>query len=89
MVRLYISAHEDDDLIFMSPCLSEDVASSEGVWTIYLTAGDAGLADSGYWREREEGERAAYSAMGAPAGGRRLYASLGGESRHPRRPTTG
>jgi LmbE family N-acetylglucosaminyl deacetylase len=65
MARLYISAHQDDDLIFMSPCLSEDVASGEGVWTIYLTAGDAGIADASYWRGREDGERAAYSVMGA------------------------
>ncbi len=65
MARLYISAHQDDDLIFMSPCLSEDVTSDEGVWTIYLTAGDAGIADNSYWRGREDGERAAYSVMGA------------------------
>ena len=65
MVRLYFSAHQDDDLIFMSPCLMEDIASGVGVWTVYVTAGDAGLGE-GYWRGREEGERAAYSAMGAP-----------------------
>ena len=64
MARLYVSAHQDDDLIFMSPCLMEDLASGVGVWTIYVTAGDAGL-DEDYWRGREEGERAAYSAMGA------------------------
>ena len=64
MVHLYFSAHQDDDLIFMSPSLMDDVASSVGVWTVYLTAGDAGLGED-YWLGREEGERAAYLAMGA------------------------
>jgi LmbE family N-acetylglucosaminyl deacetylase len=64
MARLYVSAHQDDDLIFMSPCLVEDVASRADVWTVYVTAGDAGFGED-YWRGREEGERAAYSAMGA------------------------
>ncbi|MCX6649753.1 MAG: PIG-L family deacetylase [Candidatus Bathyarchaeota archaeon] len=64
MVHIYFSAHQDDDLIFMSPSLMDDVASGVGVWTVYLTAGDAGLGES-YWQGREEGERAAYSAMGA------------------------
>ena len=63
MANIYFSAHQDDDLIFMSPSLMDDVASG-GVWTVYLTAGDAGLGED-YWRGREEGERAAYSAMGA------------------------
>ena len=43
----------------------EDIASGVGVWTVYVTAGDAGLGEV-YWRGREEGERGAYSAMGAP-----------------------
>jgi LmbE family N-acetylglucosaminyl deacetylase len=64
MARLYISAHQDDDLIFMNPNLMDDIASRLGVWTIYVTAGDAGIGEA-YWRGREEGERAAYSAMGA------------------------
>lgn len=42
----------------------EDIISGVGVWTVYVTAGDAGLGES-YWRGREEGECAAYSAMGA------------------------
>jgi len=64
VVHVYFSAHQDDDLIFMSPCLLDDVASGVCVWTVYLTAGDAGL-DRRYWFGREEGERSAYSAMGA------------------------
>jgi LmbE family N-acetylglucosaminyl deacetylase len=64
MTHVYVSAHQDDDLIFMSPSLLDDVASGVGVWTVYLTAGDAGFGEE-YWCGREEGERAAYSAMGA------------------------
>ena len=54
MAYVYFSAHQDDDLIFMSPSLLNDVASGVGVWTVYLTAGDAGLGED-YWRGREEG----------------------------------
>ncbi len=63
MANIYFSAHQDDDLIFMSPNLMDDVVAG-GVWTVYLTAGDAGLGED-YWLGREEGERAAYTAMGA------------------------
>ncbi len=63
VANIYFSAHQDDDLIFMSPNLMDDVAAG-GVWTVYLTAGDAGLGEK-YWLGREEGERVAYTAMGA------------------------
>jgi LmbE family N-acetylglucosaminyl deacetylase len=88
MARLYVSAHEDDDLVFMSPSLMNDLASGVGVWTVYVTAGDAGLG-KGYWRGREEGERAAYSAMGASSwseetmhvSGRRIASSASADGR--------
>jgi LmbE family N-acetylglucosaminyl deacetylase len=87
VARLYISAHEDDDLIFMSPCLARDMGSGIGVWTVYLTAGDAGIAYPGYWSGREEGEKAAYRVMGASTwddikitvGGKTIAASSSGE----------
>ncbi len=87
MANIYISAHQDDDLIFMSPSLMDDLASG-GVWTIYLTAGDAGLGED-YWRGREEGERAAYSAMGTTSwsedalvvNGKRLASSVSSNAR--------
>ena len=75
------------DLIFMSPSLMDDLASGS-VWTIYLTAGDAGLGED-YWRGREEGERAAYSAMGTTSwsedalvvNGKRLASSVSRNAR--------
>jgi hypothetical protein len=57
-----IVAHEDDDLLFMSPDLLDNINAGYCVRTIYVTAGDAG---SGYyyWLSREHGSQAAYSKM--------------------------
>lgn len=60
---MYVSAHQDDALLFMSPDLLRD-ASAPGacVQTVFVTAGDAGRAES-YWSSREAGTRAAYATM--------------------------
>lgn len=65
-----IVAHEDDDLLFLSPDLLRDVRSGRCVRTVFVTAGDAaervgGTADqrSVYWHAREAGSRAAYALM--------------------------
>jgi LmbE family N-acetylglucosaminyl deacetylase len=55
-------AHQDDDLLFMSPDLLRDVQAGRCVRTVYVTAGDAGEG-SGYWMGREAGVRAAYARM--------------------------
>lgn len=57
-----VVAHQDDDLLFMSPNLLHDVKLGHCVRTVYVTAGDAG-ADSFYWLARERGAEAAYSTM--------------------------
>lgn len=57
-----IVAHQDDDLLFMSPDLLHDVTAGNCVRTVYLTAGDAG-AEEPYWLAREKGSEAAYSLM--------------------------
>jgi LmbE family N-acetylglucosaminyl deacetylase len=59
---MYMVAHEDDDLIFQSPNLSQEIASDRCVRTVFLTAGDDGQPRS-YWSAREEGVEAAYSQM--------------------------
>ena len=59
---LNIVAHQDDDLLFLSPDLSRDIKSEKCSRTIYLTAGDAGL-DQFYWLSREQGSEVAYSHM--------------------------
>lgn len=59
---MFIVAHQDDDLLFMNPTLSEAIAGDEPVTTVYVTAGDAG-EDEAYWAGREEGIKAAYSVM--------------------------
>jgi LmbE family N-acetylglucosaminyl deacetylase len=60
--RMYFDAHQDDDLLFQSPRLIEDLEDGNCVRTVFLTAGDAGQGES-YWHGREEGSRAAYAAM--------------------------
>jgi len=65
-----IVAHEDDDLLFLSPDLLHDIRAGKTVRTVFITAGDAadqiaGGADQQrkYWMAREAGNRAAYAQM--------------------------
>src|SRR4051812_1146650 len=51
---LVIVAHEDDDLLFLSPDLVGDVKSDRCVHAVFLTAGDAG-STAAYWAGRELG----------------------------------
>ena len=64
--RMNIVAHEDDDLIFQNPAVLEAIEAGDCVRTVYATAGDAGLGET-YWREREQGPRAAYAQMAGVA----------------------
>ena len=57
-----IWAHQDDDLIFANPDISDAVANGECVRTLYLTAGDAGRGAS-YSLSRELGILRAYNLM--------------------------
>jgi uncharacterized repeat protein (TIGR01451 family) len=59
---LNVVAHEDDDLLFLSPDVLHDVQSDRCVTTVYLTAGDDGDVQS-YWEGREAGVEAAYASM--------------------------
>ncbi|KAL5366142.1 hypothetical protein BJX96DRAFT_160441 [Aspergillus floccosus] len=59
---LNIVAHEDDDLLFLSPTLLHEVQSGRSIRTIFITAGDAGN-DASYWTSRQEGSKAAYAHM--------------------------
>lgn len=62
-----IVAHEDDDLLFVNPEISDDILAGRCVTTLYVTSGDAARGEA-YWRGREEGEKAAYARMaGRPA----------------------
>jgi LmbE family N-acetylglucosaminyl deacetylase len=57
-----IVAHEDDDILFMSPPLIEVLQHGGAVTSVYLTAGDDGR-DQAYWSGREDGTLAAYGSM--------------------------
>ena len=59
---LSIVAHEDDDLLFLSPTVLSAVQGGGRVRTIYVTAGDAGLSQT-YWMGRQNGMMAAYAEM--------------------------
>ncbi|GFF37823.1 hypothetical protein IFM61606_07424 [Aspergillus udagawae] len=59
---LNVVAHEDDDLLFFSPKLLNDIHSGRRVRTIFITAGDAGNG-ADYWTSRQEGSKAAYAQM--------------------------
>jgi LmbE family N-acetylglucosaminyl deacetylase len=83
-----VVAHEDDDLLFVNPEISGDIAAGRCVTTLYVTSGDAARGPA-YWRGREQGEMTAYARMaGRPArwtedtltvDGRRVHrATLGG-----------
>jgi LmbE family N-acetylglucosaminyl deacetylase len=60
--RMYIVAHEDDDLLFMNPDIQESIDQRHQVRTMFLTAGDS-CKSSTYWRGRENGTKAAYAEM--------------------------
>jgi LmbE family N-acetylglucosaminyl deacetylase len=59
---LNIVAHEDDDLLFLSPDLLHAIQSGRNVRTIFVTAGDAG-GNARYWKGREDGMQAAYAQV--------------------------
>jgi hypothetical protein len=61
-VSMNIVAHEDDDLLFLSPDLIHDILSGRCVRTVFVTAGDAGKGCC-YWKSREDGIRSAYALM--------------------------
>jgi LmbE family N-acetylglucosaminyl deacetylase len=64
---LNVVAHQDDDLLFINPAVSDDIAAGRCVVTVFVTAGDAGLGHS-YWQRREQGPMAAYAAMAGTPG---------------------
>jgi LmbE family N-acetylglucosaminyl deacetylase len=57
-----IVAHEDDDLLFMSPDLLHQIRDGRCMTTVFLTAGDAGR-DAAYSTGRQQGAQSAYSEM--------------------------
>jgi len=57
-----VVAHQDDDLLFLSPDLLNDIHSGDCVHTIFLTAGNDGQGKP-YWISRQLGSEAAYNEM--------------------------
>ncbi|WP_433174158.1 PIG-L family deacetylase [Actinoallomurus sp. CA-150999] len=73
-----VVAHPDDDLLFMSPDLAQDIRRGEGVTTVVLTAGEghAGIKDHynphAYVAQRRQGLHSAYAAMAGVRDGWRV-----------------
>jgi len=66
VTTMNIVAHQDDDLLFMNPDVSNEIKAKNCVVSVYITAGDAGVSEQ-YWLSRERGAEAAYARMiGAP-----------------------
>jgi LmbE family N-acetylglucosaminyl deacetylase len=81
-LTLNVVAHEDDDLLFINPSVSDDIADGRCVVTVFVTAGDAGRTRS-YWSGREQGSMDAYAAMaGVPATWRADSITLAGHAVH-------
>lgn len=59
---MQIVAHEDDDLLFLSPDVLHDIQARRCVRTVFATAGDAAKGHA-YWAGRERGSLAAYAGM--------------------------
>lgn len=57
-----VFAHQDDDILFANPDIAGRIARGQCVFTVYLSAGDAGQPAQ-YWAGREQGSRAAYAMM--------------------------
>lgn len=62
-----VVAHEDDDILFLSPDLLHDIQMGRCVRTVFVTAGDDNRG-GGYADDRITGAQAAYATMaGAPS----------------------
>lgn len=59
---LNLIAHQDDDLLMMSPDLLSNIRAGRAVQTVVFTDGDAGLCQS-YVEERAQGQKLAYEVM--------------------------
>lgn len=61
-----IIAHEDDDILFQSPDILDDIDAGRCVRSVFVTAGDASFG-SDYWQSREKGAEAAWADMAGVA----------------------
>jgi LmbE family N-acetylglucosaminyl deacetylase len=61
-----VVAHPDDDLFFINPAIQRDIDAGLCSTTVFATSGDSGDTGS-YYRNRENGIRAAYATMGGVA----------------------
>ncbi|WP_316526056.1 PIG-L family deacetylase [Kitasatospora brasiliensis] len=63
-----VVAHQDDDLLFMNPDLSNSIRAGLKVTTVYVTGGAAGTG-AAYAAHRQDGARLAYARMAGQTSG--------------------
>ncbi len=66
--ELNVVAHQDDDILFMNPDISDSIHQGRCVETVFLTGGEwngvsGSLTREQYAASRDQGARAAYAAM--------------------------
>jgi LmbE family N-acetylglucosaminyl deacetylase len=61
-----VLAHQDDDLLFLSPDLLHDIQAGRCVRSVYVTSGVSD-GDVSYMQQRENGVKAAYAQMAGVA----------------------
>ena len=78
---IYFTAHPDDDLLFQSPSLYNDIAGgTKCVTGISLTSGDSGYGST-YAQAREAGNEAAFAEMaGVASNWTQISAVFGGQT---------
>src|SRR4051812_31620306 len=66
---MFFAAHEDDDLLFLSPDIAHAFADGKYITTVYFTAGSCtgDIGDNAYYLARERGVRAAYARLAGGA----------------------
>ena len=94
-VNMNIVAHQDDDILFMNPDILNSVVAGNRQVTVYITAGNIGLADATacppgdpqYPIARENGAIAGYLKLLDLAGKIQMFTgftqSFAGDSRYP------
>lgn len=67
-LHIQVTAHPDDDILFMNPDLASGIQYGQSTVGIYLTGGEADTREPArYAAERQEGTRASYALMASAA----------------------
>jgi LmbE family N-acetylglucosaminyl deacetylase len=68
VTEFYVHAHQDDWQLFMGDRVATSLTGSAKTVFVFLTAGDAAIPGTAYWRARENAAMAAYDAIAGKGG---------------------